>query len=93
MCSAVNEIDMSALESLEKINTRLNTQNIQMHLSEVKGLVMDRLRGTHFIEALTGDILQSQFEAIKSISPDVCMVDNVAHRNTQLSIPALPWRY
>jgi len=28
MCSAVNEIDMSALESLEAINTRLGTRDV-----------------------------------------------------------------
>lgn len=72
MCSAVNEIDMSALESLEKINHRFRERKIQMHLSEVKGPVMDRLQGTGFLDALTGNVFQSQFDAIKNISPDVC---------------------
>ena len=36
MCSAVNEIDMSALESLEAINHRLRDLGIKLHLSEVK---------------------------------------------------------
>ncbi len=39
MCSAVNEIDLSALESLEAINQRLEEQGILLHLSEVKGPV------------------------------------------------------
>jgi SulP family sulfate permease len=45
MCPAVNEIDMSALESLEAINERLNALGVTFHLSEVKGPVMDRLQG------------------------------------------------
>ncbi len=37
MCPAVNEIDASALESLEAINARLIDLGISFHLSEVKG--------------------------------------------------------
>ncbi|MDO9306890.1 MAG: SulP family inorganic anion transporter, partial [Mesorhizobium sp.] len=44
MCSAVNAIDLSALESLEAINHRLDTMKVKLHLSEVKGPVMDRLK-------------------------------------------------
>lgn len=72
MCSAVNEIDMSALESLEAINLRLKDIGIQLHLSEVKGPVMDRLVQTHFLEELTGTVFLSQFDAIKTLTPMVC---------------------
>ncbi|MFZ4759473.1 MAG: SulP family inorganic anion transporter, partial [Burkholderiaceae bacterium] len=41
-CSAVNDIDASALESLEAIDLRLRDAGIAFHLSEVKGPVMDR---------------------------------------------------
>lgn len=67
-CSAINEIDLSALESLEAINTRLSEMGVKLHLSEVKGPVMDRLKRSHFVEALTGQIHLSQFAAIQSIS-------------------------
>ena len=50
MCSAVNAIDASALESLEEINRRLADAGLGFHLSEVKGPVMDRLRDTVFLE-------------------------------------------
>ncbi len=49
VCSAVNTIDLSALESLEAVNLRLRDSGITFHLSEVKGPVMDRLKGTHFL--------------------------------------------
>lgn len=42
MCSAVNEIDLSALEPLELINVRLKELGIDLSLSEVRGPVMDR---------------------------------------------------
>jgi SulP family sulfate permease len=64
-CSAINEIDLSALESLETINERLREMGVQLHLSEVKGPVMDRLKREHFLDDLTGQVFLSQFEAVK----------------------------
>jgi SulP family sulfate permease len=61
--SAVNELDLSALESLERINARLREADVRLHLSEVKGPVMDRLRRSHFCAELTGEIFLSQQEA------------------------------
>lgn len=63
MCSAVNEIDFSALESLEAINHRLTDLGIGLHLSEVKGPVMDRLGSTHFLDQLNGRVFLSQYDA------------------------------
>lgn len=68
MCSAVNDIDLSALESLEAINDRLKTANIKFHLSEVKGPVMDRLKKSHLLGELTGAVYLSQLDAIKATS-------------------------
>ena len=67
MCSAVNAIDASALESLEEINRRLVDIGIGFHLSEVKGPVMDRLKGTDFLRHLNGRIFLSQHEAVASL--------------------------
>ncbi|SMX46702.1 SulP family inorganic anion transporter [Actibacterium lipolyticum] len=68
MCSAVNDIDTSALESLEAINHRLQDMGITLHLSEVKGPVMDRLGRSHFLHDLTGKVFLSQFGAVKELS-------------------------
>ena len=67
MCSAVNDIDLSALESLEAINERLKSAKITFHLSEVKGPVMDKLQKSHLLHDLTGEIFLSQHDAIKKI--------------------------
>jgi SulP family sulfate permease len=64
-CTAINEIDFSALESLEAINTRLAEMNVRLHLSEVKGPVMDRLEKSHFLDELTGQVFLTQFEAAR----------------------------
>ena len=67
MCSAVNSIDMSALESLEAINERLKVGGAAFHLSEVKGPVMDRLKGSGFLQNLTGRVFLSQHQAQMAI--------------------------
>jgi SulP family sulfate permease len=69
MCSAVNDIDMSALDSLEAVNTRLEDMGVSFHLSEVKGPVMDRLTGTEFLVQLTGKIFLSQKQAMDHLTP------------------------
>lgn len=68
MCSAVNAIDMSALESLEAIHERLSDLKVRLHLSEVKGPVMDRLAGTEFLAHLSGQIHLSQHQAMLAIA-------------------------
>ena len=68
MCSAVNEIDASGLESLEAINHRMVDAGIGLHLSEVKGPVMDRLQRTRFVEELSGQVFLSQNRAFRELS-------------------------
>lgn len=63
MCSAVNAIDASALESLEAINRRLSDAGVTLHLSEVKGPVMDRLERSHLLREMTGSVWLSQSQA------------------------------
>jgi SulP family sulfate permease len=68
MCSAVNDVDYSALESLEAINLRLKDMGIRLHLSEVKGPVMDRLQRAHFLQEMGGEVFLSQYDAWRTLS-------------------------
>ena len=70
-CPAVNAIDVSALESLEAINHRLKDGGITLHLSEVKGPIMDRLKKSHFLEELTGKVHLTHYDAVSSINPEL----------------------
>lgn len=70
MCSAINSIDASALEALETTNRRLKERGVSLHLSEVKGPVMDRLKRSHFLESLTGGVFLSEFEAMRALDPE-----------------------
>jgi len=69
MCSAVNEVDLSALETLEEINHQLADEGVTLHLSEVKGPVMDRLSRTHFLAELTGEVFLTQYMAQATLGP------------------------
>lgn len=75
MCSAVNLIDASGLESLEAIAERLASAGIGFHLSEVKGPVMDALRRSDFLAHFRGRIFLSQYEAAAALAP-------AAHRDS-----------
>lgn len=70
VCSAVNYIDASALDSLELIVERLRQAGVTFHLSEVKGPVLDRLRRSQFLEHLTGRVFLSQHQAMATLDPE-----------------------
>lgn len=67
LCSAVNEIDISALDVLEGLNIRLRELGIGFHLSEVKGPVLDALKKARFTEQLNGKVFLSQQLAVQSL--------------------------
>ena len=71
MCPGVNLIDASALDSLHAIVERLHAAGVQLHLSEVKGPVMDQLRRSDFLERFAGQVFISQFQALKHLAPQL----------------------
>jgi len=72
MCSGVNLIDASALDSLNTISERLHSAGVQLHLSEVKGPVMDQLRRADFLDRFGGQVFISQFAALSQLDPPSC---------------------
>ena len=67
----MNFIDASALESLEAINLRLKSSGVCLHLAEVKGPVMDRLRRAHFLDELTGRVFLTTYDAFCALTPEL----------------------
>lgn len=68
ICSAVNFIDTSALETLENLIENLRSAGITLHLAEIKGPVMDRLKKTKFLEHLQpGEIFFFKHQAAQSL--------------------------
>jgi SulP family sulfate permease len=84
MCSAVNGVDASALESIEAINHRLADGGISLHLSEVKGPVMDALERSHLLHDLTGQNHLSQNAAFNAVIA-------IADRDEQAQAPTDLW--
>jgi SulP family sulfate permease len=68
ICSAVNLIDASALEALEALISELRDAGVTLHLAEVKGPVMDRLKRTDFLAHLApGQVFLSTHEAMVAL--------------------------
>jgi len=68
ICSAVNFIDTSAMETLEQLIDNFHQAGVTLHLAEVKGPIMDRLSRTYFLEHLTpGRVFISTHEAVKQL--------------------------
>jgi SulP family sulfate permease len=61
--SAVNAIDTSALFGLIELNAALVQRGVRLHLAEVKGPVMDRLKESALLECLSGRLFLSTANA------------------------------
>jgi SulP family sulfate permease len=67
--SAVNTVDTSALFGLIDLNATLAARGISLHLAEVKGPVMDRLRASALLPALSGRVFLSTANAWDALAP------------------------
>ena len=63
MMSGVNDIDLSGLEALMQFAAELKAQGRQLHLSELKGPVADRLQAAGLADWLPGQVFRTQAEA------------------------------
>jgi sulfate permease, SulP family len=68
VCSAINFIDSSGLEMLERLNRQLERDGIRLHLAEVKGPVMDQLKLTDFATDLSGSIFFTTDQAMRDLA-------------------------
>ena len=68
VCNAVNMVDISGLEMLERLNANLLAMGITLHFSEVKAPVMDQLEATDFLSSLNGDIYFTTDQAMRDLS-------------------------
>ncbi|MGJ7916287.1 SulP family inorganic anion transporter [Massilia sp. LXY-6] len=66
--SAVNAIDTSALFGLLELNGELVRRGVRLHLAEVKGPVLDRLKQSSLLERLSGQVFLSTANAWNTLS-------------------------
>ena len=57
--TAVSSIDTSALYAMSELNQSLKRRGIGLHLAEVKGPVLDRLRNSELLRELNGQLFLS----------------------------------
>ena len=70
--SAVSLIDTTGLYALTEINRSLRAQGIKLHLTEVKGPVMDRLQQSELLgKELSGQVFLSTVQAFRSLAEQV----------------------
>lgn len=68
ICSAINAIDGSALHTLEMLHDELLDANVELHFSEVKGPVMDRLEESDLFKKRQGNLVfLSTYDAFKHL--------------------------
>lgn len=65
--SAVSSIDASAEEALGQWDEMLAARGITLHLSEVKGPVMDQLAASDFGDSITGRVHLTTYQALQAI--------------------------
>jgi SulP family sulfate permease len=69
ICSAVNFIDASALETLESVTAQLRDAGVTLHLAEVKGPVADKLHRTALLDHLKpGKMFLSTHDAMQTLA-------------------------
>ncbi len=68
ICTATNFIDTSGLEMLEELSENLHETGVTLHLAEVKGPVMDKLKETGFYSAMKGQVFFTTDIAMKELA-------------------------
>ena len=68
ICIAINSIDASALEMLRALVDDLRRAGVELHLTDVKGPVMDKLAAIGFVDQIGRDHIHlSAHEAMKKL--------------------------
>ena len=68
VCSAINMVDISGLEMLDRINETFERMGITLHLSDLKGPVMAQLEAADFISNLTGSVFFTTDQAMRDLA-------------------------
>jgi SulP family sulfate permease len=67
--SAVNQVDLTAVEAITDLIKDLQVTGIEVHMAEVKGPVQDRMLHTELWRSLSGRIHLSVNEAFEDLKP------------------------
>lgn len=65
--NAVNHIDLTGIDMLIELNQELKVAQKTLHLTEVKGPVMDNLVNSSILAQLTGQVFLSTHQATQTL--------------------------
>ncbi len=82
VCSAVNQIDATALGVLTNLERSLSQRGIALLLAEVKGPVLDRLQNTVFGERMQGRVFLSTHDAFVFAHGDIAKRQPIVDRTS-----------
>jgi SulP family sulfate permease len=91
VCLSINQIDTSALETIECLHENLHVSGVELHFAGVKGPVMDKLRKIGFVDEIGEQHFHlSTHHAMKALGyiedkPDYTFSNNTITSNTQIS--------
>lgn len=69
--TAINLIDTTGLCALAELNQSLAARGIKLHLAEVKGPLMDKLKHSDLLPALSGQVFISAVSAFDQLSQEL----------------------
>ncbi len=69
--SSVSDIDLTAVEAMQRLHADLRQRQIELHLAEVRGPVMDRLQRTDWQQQFSRPPFLSFHEAVLQLAPTV----------------------
>ncbi|MES2633745.1 MAG: sulfate permease [Pseudomonadota bacterium] len=78
--SSVGHVDLTAVEALQRLHAELRARGIEMHLAEVRGPVMDRLKHT----SLPGQLANAPF---LSLHEAIGMLAGVGTASAEAAVP------
>ncbi len=78
ICTATNFIDTSGLDMLEELSANLQEAGVTLHLAEVKGPVMDRLKETSFYKEMKGQVFFTTDIAMKTLVASLKVVQKAS---------------
>ena len=68
VCSSINMVDASGVEMLLRVNDSFRELGIKLHLSDVKGPVLEQFEASHFTLELSGSLFFNADQAMRDLT-------------------------
>ena len=83
VCGAINLIDVSGVEMLNRLNDSLDQRGTKLHLAEVKSSVEAQLKRSKLFEELSGRMFSTTAQALMALEREATAVVNCQRERNQ----------